>query len=54
MRFKNSHKDFFVLPPNATIKVGDIVAVEANTGHDIGIVSMLGLQVQRQMQAKHV
>ena len=54
VRFKNSHKDFFLLPPNVNIKVGDIVAVEANTGHDIGIVSMLGLQVQRQMQAKHV
>ena len=54
VRFKNSHKDFFLLPPNVNFKVGDIVAVEANTGHDIGIVSMLGLQVQRQMQAKHV
>lgn len=54
VRFKNSHKDFFLLPPNIVFKVGDIVAVEANPGHDIGIVSMLGLQVQRQMQAKHV
>lgn len=54
VRFKNSHKDFFLLPPNINFKVGDIVAVEANTGHDIGIISMLGLQVQRQMQAKHV
>lgn len=54
VRFKNSHKDFFLLPPNVTFRVGDIVAVEANPGHDIGIVSMLGLQVQRQMQAKRV
>ncbi|MBO6079689.1 MAG: hypothetical protein J6P54_01870 [Bacteroidales bacterium] len=54
VRFKNSHKDFFLLPPNIVFKVGDIVAVEANPGHDIGIVSMLGLQVQRQMQAKRV
>ncbi len=54
VRFKNSHKDFFILPANVTFKVGDIVAVEANPGHDIGIVSMLGLPVQRQMKAKHV
>ena len=54
VRFKNSHKDFFLLPPNIAFKVGDIVAVEASPGHDIGIVSMLGLQVQRQMQAKRV
>ncbi len=54
VRFKNSHKDFFLLPPDTVFKVGDIVAVEANPGHDIGIISMLGMQVQRQMQAKHV
>lgn len=54
VRFKNSHKDFFLLPPDGVFKVGDIVAVEANTGHDIGIVSMLGLQVKRQMEHKHV
>ena len=54
VRFKNSHKDFFLLPPDGVFKVGDIVAVEANPGHDIGIISMLGLQVKRQMEHKHV
>ncbi len=54
VRFKNSHKDFYLMPPGITFRVGDIVAVEASPGHDIGIVSMLGLQVQRQMQAKHI
>ena len=54
VRFKNSHKDFFLLPPDSVFRVGDIVAVEANTGHDIGIISMLGLQVKRQMEHKHV
>ncbi len=54
VRFKNSHKDFYILPTNSTFKVGDIVAVEANPGHDIGIISMLGLQVQRQMNAKNI
>jgi len=54
VRFKNSHKDFFLMPQNIVFKVGDIVAVESNPGHDIGIVSMLGLQVQRQMEVKRV
>ncbi|MBR4135337.1 MAG: hypothetical protein IKU03_02875 [Bacteroidales bacterium] len=54
VRFKNSHKDFFLLPPDHVFKVGDIVAVEATTGHDIGIISMLGLQVKRQLEHKHI
>ena len=54
VRFKNSHKDFFLLPSDHVFHVGDIVAVEAATGHDIGIVSMLGIQVKRQMEHKHV
>lgn len=54
VRFKNSHKDFFLLPQEGVFKVGDIVAVEANPGHDIGIISMLGLQVKRQLEHKHI
>lgn len=54
VRFKNSHKDFYLLPREGVFKVGDIVAVESSPGHDIGIVSMLGLQVKRQMEHKHV
>lgn len=54
VRFKNSHKDFYLLPQEGVFHVGDIVAVEANPGHDIGIISMLGLQVKRQLEHKHV
>jgi cell fate regulator YaaT (PSP1 superfamily) len=49
VRFKNSHKDFFLLPEEGIYQVGDIVAVESNPGHDIGIVSLLGLSVKRQL-----
>ncbi len=42
VRFKNSRKDFFRTPPELELVVGDIVAVEASPGHDIGIVSMAG------------
>lgn len=54
VRFKNSHKDFYVLPQEGVFHVGDIVAVEAAPGHDIGIISMLGKSVYRQMKHKHV
>jgi len=52
VRFKNSHKDFFILPEEGTYQVGDIVAVEAQTGHDIGIISMAGLAVKKQLTKK--
>ena len=54
VRFKNSHKDFYLLPQEGVFKVGDIVAVEASPGHDIGIISMLGLQVKRQLEHKRI
>ncbi|MDL2230848.1 hypothetical protein LJB75_00340, partial [Bacteroidales bacterium OttesenSCG-928-L19] len=54
VRFKNSHKDFYLLPEGVVLKVGNIVAVESSPGHDIGIVSMLGLDVKNQMKHKHI
>lgn len=52
VRFKNSHKEFFSLCTDLSLKVGDIVAVEANPGHDVGIVSLTGPLVFRQWQRK--
>jgi len=46
VRFKNSRKDFFKIPADLELSVGDIVAVEASPGHDIGIVSMTGEMVR--------
>ncbi|MDE5703713.1 MAG: hypothetical protein K2H70_02695, partial [Bacteroidales bacterium] len=42
VRFKNTHKDFFRLPEdrNESFASGDIVAVEGNSGHDIGIICL--------------
>lgn len=55
VRFKNGHKDFFTLPATKEkYEIGDIVVVEANTGNDIGILSMTGEQVRLQMQNKNV
>ena len=54
VRFKNSHKDFYVLPEEGVFHVGDIVAVEASPGHDIGIISMLGIAVKKQLAHKRI
>lgn len=54
VRFKNSHKDFYLLPEEGVFRVGDIVAVESSPGHDIGIISMLGLNVKNQLKHKHI
>ncbi|MGV8092035.1 MAG: stage 0 sporulation family protein [Mangrovibacterium sp.] len=52
VRFKNTRKDYFRNVNNLKLKVGDLVAVEANPGHDIGIVSLVGELVKLQMK-KH-
>ncbi len=42
VRFKNTRKAFFRNVNQLRLKRGDIVAVEASPGHDIGIVSLTG------------
>lgn len=52
VRFKNTRKDYYQNPNNIRLKIGDIVAVEASPGHDIGVVSLTGDLVLEQMK-KH-
>lgn len=52
VRFKNSHKEFFRCPPDVVVKEGDVVAVEATAGHDIGIVCLTGEVVNFQYNRK--
>jgi cell fate regulator YaaT (PSP1 superfamily) len=52
VRFKNTRKDYFRNGNNLKLDAGDIVAVEANPGHDIGIVTLTGDLVLQQMK-KH-
>ncbi len=52
VRFKNTRKEYFRNHSNLKLKVGDIVAVEANPGHDIGVVSLTGELVKHQVR-KH-
>lgn len=50
VRFKNTRRSFFQNVNNLPLKRGDIVAVEASPGHDIGVVSLTGDLVARQMR----
>lgn len=52
VRFKNNRKDIFHTSGDQDYETGDIVAVEASPGHDIGIVSLSGEVVLLQMQKK--
>ena len=52
VRFKNSRKDFYRLPEGLEISEGDVVAVEGNSGHDIGIVTLSGELCRIQMKKK--
>ena len=54
VRFKNNHKDFFRVPAGIAVHTGDIVAVEASPGHDIGIVTLTGETARLQMLRKGV
>ena len=50
VRFKNTRRSFFQNANNLPLKRGDIVAVEASPGHDIGVISLTGDLVARQMR----
>lgn len=52
IRFKNGRKDFYQNPEKITLAIGDIVATEAESGHDIGIVTLTGELVRVQMKKK--
>ena len=49
VQFKNTRKGFYRNDNGLELEKGDIVAVEANPGHDIGTVTLTGRLVLRQM-----
>lgn len=54
VRLKNNRKDFFSLPSEGQFEEGDIVAIEASPGHDIGIITLMGDVVRLQMKKKNI
>ena len=54
IRFKNSRKDFYRNASGLPLMVGELVAVEASPGHDIGTISLTGELVRLQMKRKNI
>ena len=54
IRFKNSRKEFFRNTENLSLSIGDIVATQSKSGHDIGLVTLTGELVKVQMKRKKV
>lgn len=50
IQFKNTRKGYYHNVNHLDIKKGDIVAVEANPGHDIGVVTLTGRLVKYQLK----
>lgn len=54
VRFKNTRKGFYFNDSGQKLAIGDFVVVEAATGYDVGIVTLAGPIVPRQMSVKGV
>lgn len=54
VQFKNTSKGYYHNVNNLDLKKGDIVAVEANPGHDIGVVTLTGQLVRLQIKKANI
>ena len=54
VRFKNTRKGIYLNTSGQSIKTGDLVIVEAANGHDLGIVTLEGPIVARQMKCRRI
>lgn len=54
VRFKNGRKEYFKNTDNLSLQIGDVVATQAVSGHDIGMVSLSGELVRIQMKRKRI
>lgn len=52
VRFKNGRKEYFRDENHLGLREGEVVAVEASPGHDIGTVSLVGELVRLQLDRK--
>ncbi|PQV49707.1 cell fate regulator YaaT (PSP1 superfamily) [Jejuia pallidilutea] len=54
VRYKNGRKHYYKNTENLTLSIGDIVATQAQAGHDIGMVTLTGELVRVQMKRKNI
>lgn len=54
VQFKNTRKGYYHNVNNLELNKGDVVAVEANPGHDIGVVTLTGKLVELQLRKANI
>ena len=54
VRFKNSRKEYFRNEAKLPLKMGDLVATQAQSGHDVGMVTLTGELVRFQLRKKKI
>ncbi|WP_194768255.1 stage 0 sporulation family protein [Tamlana sp. I1] len=54
VRYKNGRKEYYINSENLTLSIGDIVATQSKSGHDIGMVTLTGELVRVQMKRKNI
>ena len=54
VRFKSTRKDIYENNTSIPLEIGDIVAVESTSGHDVGIVSLVGELVNQQLKKNRI
>lgn len=54
VRFKNTRKGLYRNTSGQSLKIGDLVIVEAANGHDLGIVTLEGAIVARQLKNRKI
>lgn len=54
VRFKNGRKVYYKNSENITLSIGDVVATQATSGHDVGMVTLTGELVRVQMKRKNI
>lgn len=54
VRFKNGRKHYYKNTENLSLSIGDVVATQAQSGHDVGMITLAGELVRVQMKRKKV
>jgi len=54
VRFKNGRKNYYQNSENISLSIGDVVATQAQAGHDVGMVTLAGELVRVQMKRKKI
>jgi cell fate regulator YaaT (PSP1 superfamily) len=54
VRFKNGRKHYYKNTENLSLSIGDVVATQAQAGHDVGMATLTGELVRVQMKRKKI